>query len=320
MLVFGPDKRKAVTISLNVADWGCILEDGRELDGSLMDFLLRHIVYRTHPEVRQYYALTHNWMSSVMQSKLDDAGTWDEVVYYIYRIVRTVSGLEDTLVVPYQNKGHWSIFVVEDSQTLQFDTLNMHRDERAGIFAFVLHMAWAMARGVSPKSDMWKKWQGRKVKRVPIPKQELAWECGYLSCLAFWQYMVIRGSSASSDPVALDRQEWQDWAGSKARLWLVQALYLELVSPPIGFSKPTVDVWSPVQAYVLASENMEGDDETMEMSPETGRRSTTRAPINLGIHQTISYHLKGCRVRQVPGEAPTEGVKKPAGRGQEASM
>ena len=88
-------------------------------------------------------------------------------MYYIYRTVRTVSGLEDTLVVPYQNMSHWSIFVVEDSQTIQFDTLNMHRDERADNFAFVLHMAW----GVSPKSAMWKKWQDRKVKRVPIPKQ-----------------------------------------------------------------------------------------------------------------------------------------------------
>ena len=66
MLVFGPDKRKAVTISLNQADWGCILQDGRELDGSLMDFLLRHIVYRADPEVRQHYALTHNWMSNCM--------------------------------------------------------------------------------------------------------------------------------------------------------------------------------------------------------------------------------------------------------------
>ena len=121
-----------------------------------------------------------------------------------------------------------------------------------------------------------------------------------------------------SDPVALEDHKWQDLPESKARLWLVQALYLELISPPIGFSKPTVDVWSPVHAYVPASENMEGDDETMEMSPETRRRSTTRAPINLGIQQTIALHLKGCRVRQVPGEAPTEGVKKPAGRGQEA--
>ena len=116
-----------------------------------------------------------------------------------------------------------------------------------------------------------------------------------------------------SDPVALEDHEWQDWAGSKTRLWLVQALYLELVSPSTGFSKPTVDVWSPVQAYVLASENMEGDDETMEMSPETGRTNTTRAAIDLGTEKTIALQLKGCRVRQVPGEAPREGIKK-AGR------
>ena len=94
-------------------------------------------------------------------------------------------------------------------------------------------------------------------------------------------------------------------------MWLVQALYLELVSPPTGFSKPTVDVWSPVQAYVLASKNMEGDDETIEMSPEKGKRNTTRAAIDLGIQKTIGLQLKGCRVRQVPGEAPREGVKKP---------
>ena len=90
-----------MTISLNQEDWGCILQDGRELDDSLMDFLLRHIVYRADPKVRQHYALTHNWMSNCMQSKLDGTSSWDEVVYYIYRTVHTVSGLEDTLVVPY---------------------------------------------------------------------------------------------------------------------------------------------------------------------------------------------------------------------------
>ena len=101
MLVFGPDKKKAVTISLNQADWGCILQDERKRDGSLMDFLLWHIVYRADLEIRKHYTLTHNWMSNCMQSKINDAGTWDDVVDYIYRTVRIVSGLEDTLVVPY---------------------------------------------------------------------------------------------------------------------------------------------------------------------------------------------------------------------------
>ena len=81
-----------------------------------------------------------------------------------------------------------------------------------------------------------------------------------------------------SNLVVLENHKWQDWEGSKARLWLVHALYLELISPPIGFSKPTVDVWSPVQAYVLASEKMHGDNETMELSPGRGRRNTMRLP------------------------------------------
>ena len=56
---------------------------------------------------------------------------------------------------------------------------------------------------------------------------------------------------------------------------------------------------------------MEGNEETMEMSPETGRRNTPRASIDLGTEKTIALQLKGCRVRLVPGEAPREGVKKP---------
>ena len=93
-------------------------------------------------------------------------------------------------------------------------------------------------------------------------------------------------------------------------MWLAQALYLELISPPIGFSKPTVDVWSPVQAYVLANEKMQGDDDTIELSPGTGRKNTTRVARNFGIAKTIRMQLKGCRVRQVPGKGPRKGVKK----------
>ena len=129
MNVFGPDKMKVVTILLNQADWGCILQDGRELDGSLKEFLLRHIVYRTDPEIQNHYTLTHNWMSNCMHSKIDDLRTWDNVVDHTYYTVRTVSGLEDTLLVPYQNMSHWSIYIVEDSQTIHIDTLNMHHDD-----------------------------------------------------------------------------------------------------------------------------------------------------------------------------------------------
>lgn len=292
MLVFGPNKRKAVPVSLEQQDWGCVLQEAREAYGPFVDFLLRHIVYRAESPIMEQYHLTHYWISSAIQEKLEEKNmTWGDLLLFVYRILRTESGTENTLIVPYQYKSHWSIFILEDEVTWHIDTLNYHTDDRTDNFQYVMQMAWALARGCKPGTKAWTTWQTRKRRIIRVPEQREAWECSLAASFAFWQYLLLRGRSASVDLNKLKHYKWQNWRGRKMRLWLVQALYTEIVSPPIGFSPIVTHEWTEINAYSLQSAEPGMID--IEVSPHA-------------IDRTVTQPIANYRVREVPDEGPRE--------------
>lgn len=165
--VFDPDVTKAVGLPISYDDWGCIIQEERELDRSFMDFLRRHIVYRADPSIRCQFHLTYNWIAHAMEMQLTEKKmTWDAVVVYIYRTLRIAEGRVNTLVVPYNNKGHWSLYIVEEYRTWYIDTLSIHNDQRARNFESIIHMAWALVMKVPVASDKWYEWQKRRVTKV----------------------------------------------------------------------------------------------------------------------------------------------------------
>lgn len=220
-------------ISIELKDWECVLEDKKEMEGCFLDLLLRHIVFWAAPNVREQYHVAHNWMSQEMQLFLDGRNKgWDDLVSWVARSVRSKTMTENTLIVPYNDRGHWSVFIVEEDWTYHSDTLSeLHEGPTARNFLYLVHMGWALARGVEVNSAAWREWQERQPIRLNVPLQADLWECGYMASLGFWQYLQSRGSSRFADRERVTTGAYRIWDGRKAYRWFMQALYLELVAP-----------------------------------------------------------------------------------------
>ena len=75
---------------------------------------------------------------------------------WLSKVLRSSTDWENTLVVPYHDKDHWSIFVIELSQMYHVDLVfGFHTSRYVKNFVFLVHLGWALARGIIVGSDLW---------------------------------------------------------------------------------------------------------------------------------------------------------------------
>jgi hypothetical protein len=138
-----------VDLSLALVDWNCVLTDKSDMEGTFLDVVVRHVVFRANPEIRCQYHFASNWISCQLQLQLNDnAKTWDRIGAWLTKVLRSSTGSENTLVASYHDKGHWSLFVVDSSRTYHLDPLpGVHSSRHTKNFIFLLHLGWALAKG-----------------------------------------------------------------------------------------------------------------------------------------------------------------------------
>lgn len=169
---FGGDARNVVTISLEQNRWRCVLQDEEEMDGSFLELVLKHIILRAPHHVRIQCRVAGNWIGRNMQMQLNNRSvTWDGIVQWAVKAICGQKGSEDTLVVPFHDKDHWSIFVVEVDATYHLDSIpEWHQSQYARDFLFVVHLAWAEVKGYKPGSRPWREMVARKAIRARCPE------------------------------------------------------------------------------------------------------------------------------------------------------
>lgn len=244
-ILFGPDERKCAGLPLTSKEWKCVVGEMEEMDGSFLEIVLKHIIYRCPRNISQHYHVGSNWLGRQMQNRLNsDKITWDALVRWAERALRTKEGDEDTLVVPFNDKSHWSIFVVEQAKTYHLDTLGiLHDSQYARDFVVVVHLGWAQARGYEPGSRRWRDLVMQTPVRVACPKQGGVWECGYVACFRFWEYFLWRAGRWSSDEDALTSPTaWQDWPAQLYHRWFLQVLFTELAYPGATYDPPSISI------------------------------------------------------------------------------
>lgn len=269
-------------LSFNEADIKTLFNDKEYLEGTHLDILARHIFYRAPLEVRRQYHITHNWISAVLHYALIESGrTWDTVVDVAWRHIQSSSNTENTLIVPYHDRDHWSYFIVEDSWTLHIDSLQIHRGRETNNFLLLIHMAWALCRGVQVGSKAWEAWIRRSAMLLPTPMQSQGWECGLMACHGLWQYMILRGRNKRSGAAVLEPSRYVKWTGKQGRDWYTGVLYLETVAPHPDFEKPSFPSGPTPR-------DPAGDSDCWVIEEATGRRFQRKFPAH-GIDKHLSH-------------------------------
>lgn len=180
------------------------------MDGSFLEMVLKHVVYRSPSSMRDQYHVANNWLGRQMQNRLNGAGvTWDSLVAWSVRALTSGRPEVNTLVVPFNDKCHWSVFVIESGKTYHLDSLDLlHESQYARDFLAAVHLGWAHVKGHEPGSRAWRELAMRRAVRVACPTQRGVWECGYVACMRFWEYFLWRGQQIEGEIIHPLLSKW----------------------------------------------------------------------------------------------------------------
>jgi hypothetical protein len=230
---FSDDIRKLVLVPTKIQDWDCILEPRKMLRDPFLDLGLRSLVLRAPDWLRDRIHVVSSNLTGILPYYLvENKDSWEWLGDMGLKFFQGCSGQEDTLVVPYMDKQHWSLAIVEDKRTMLVGTRNVVHDTKAfDDFVMLVSSAWGIVRGFRPGSSEWVRLVARKWKNVEWPNQRSDWECGYMLIVMLWQYLQYRGLE-TRDPVAFEkadvmRVKWLDWNGELCARFLLQLIYCE---------------------------------------------------------------------------------------------
>jgi hypothetical protein len=72
--------------------------------------------------IRKRYYIVHNWTMSVLELMCIDKSNIGEIFsQWGVKNLHSTNGLENTLVFPYNECSHWSLFILKHHCTLHFD-------------------------------------------------------------------------------------------------------------------------------------------------------------------------------------------------------
>jgi hypothetical protein len=190
---FYPNKRRArVVVNLNAQSWDCAFVEKVKLSESFVDLVLCHIALWL-PEVaatKYHVASTniHGCMTAHLheQQQRDTLESWEWLGDMGHR--RLLSGHKDqnTVVVPYYDHGHWTLFVLEDAKTYHFGAgMDVHDNMWADNYVTLLHVAYATALGKNPGHADWWRVVACGVSKYSWGGDYTSWECGYVMAYMF---------------------------------------------------------------------------------------------------------------------------------------
>jgi hypothetical protein len=85
----------------------------------MLDFYLQFMLQLKKHVVRKCYYIVHNWIVPILDlTHINEGNTWKKVAQRGVRNLRSTNELEDILVFPYNEKSHWSLFILEHHDTL----------------------------------------------------------------------------------------------------------------------------------------------------------------------------------------------------------
>jgi len=140
---FSHDPRTNCNIPAVSNEWASVLKPGAEMSGHFLDLLLRHLVLRAPAHVASQYHMAGSEMSAVFAQTMRGCGSdWEWLGDIGLRWFSSSGRTENTLVVPYLDHGHWTLFIVEKDVTYHLGLLlHLHDSLWSDNFVVLVHIA-----------------------------------------------------------------------------------------------------------------------------------------------------------------------------------
>ena len=167
---FSGDIRRQVLVPMRTEEWDCILKPETKIWNHFVELALRSVVLRTPDEIRDRIHVSSTQFFSLLPFYLNDAGdSWEWLGDMGMRWLQGSGGREDTIVVPYMDKDHWTLVIVEEAKTYLMGTeTRLHNNAAVDDFVMLVHAAWGIVRGYRPGSEEWVRLVARKWEVVEV--------------------------------------------------------------------------------------------------------------------------------------------------------
>jgi len=237
VLFFGDDRRTVVAIDVRQEAWGSVLQEESELEGQFVHFLLMHLVLRSTEPVRRRYHVVSSKALSSFRSNAERRHDWEWLGDFGMRFMSNGFQEQDTVVVPYLDHDHWTLFIIGRDETYHVGcSLHLHDNSWGDDFATLLHIAFTATLRLKPGTDLWWKLVCRRVKQIGFLGCPSSWESGYAMCYLFWQLLCHRGADRRKQPPT--PSQWVPATGRDMQVWFVECLWRELMCRDLRYDAP----------------------------------------------------------------------------------
>jgi hypothetical protein len=144
---------------------------------------------------RGMYLLLNAQTSRLLKNEaLNGGGTmWWGTKYFKYS-----STFNNTIVVPYLNKDHWSFYILEEEQNIHCESiLRFHNNTTSKEFAHNVFIAWDLFRGLNEDDTKFATFLNVDIVVPKVFAQKNSWECGHQVVFNLKTYLQERRTLAS---------------------------------------------------------------------------------------------------------------------------
>jgi hypothetical protein len=140
-----------------------------------LDFMLAHTLAKNIMSNKCMYILLNAQAFTLLKIKLQNAGGTKQ---WGTKYFKHGSRLSNTMVVPYLDKNHWSLYILEEGCTIHCDfILGYHNSRPSMEFTQNVCIAWALSKGLNEDDIDFTTFVNVDTILPKVSVQKNFWEC-----------------------------------------------------------------------------------------------------------------------------------------------
>lgn len=185
-----------MTVGLLFSDVPPIIELNNELTDNWLDFMIVKTCLK-YPRDKDCYGVVTAKVSGDLNAYMAGGKARNEALgNFVKAVFDTFPKKCKSLVVPYWDRGHWSLYMFEAMVTIHCDSVEgFHgKDEKEDSFRRLIRSMWAEHRGMQARDFAYHSFVGAPVFRPKVTQSYDGWACGYDVIANLDTYMKLRGA------------------------------------------------------------------------------------------------------------------------------
>ena len=184
-----------MSVGLLFTDIPPIIEVNNELTDNWLDFMIVK-TWLKYPEDKDCYGVVTAKVAGDLNAYMAGGKARNEALgNFVKSVFVNFPRTCKAIVVPYWDRGHWSLYMFEEGVTIHCDSVEGFHggDEKEETFRRLIRAMWAEQRGMAASDFAYHTFVGAPVYRPKVKQSYDGWACGYDVIANLDTYLKLRG-------------------------------------------------------------------------------------------------------------------------------